>query len=259
MLTIAPIPAFDDNYIWLIFDQASRQAFVVDPGDATPVLETLQKLELNLSGVLITHHHFDHVGGLAALRAKFDPLVFGPRNPAIDGISEALGAGDSIEVLGHNFEVLEVPGHTLDHIAYWCADAPLGPLLFCGDTLFAGGCGRVFEGTPPMMYHSLQKLAALPPATRVYCAHEYTLANLGFALAVEPDNNALQQRLEKDRQCLSQGQPTVPSTLADEFSSNPFLRCSTETVRLSAQAHTETPLHSPAEIFSVIRRWKDSF
>ena len=257
MLTIAPIPAFDDNYIWLIFDQASRQAFVVDPGDATPVLETLQKLELNLSGVLITHHHFDHVGGLAALRAKFDPLVFGPRNPAIDGISEALGAGDSIEVLGHNFEVLEVPGHTLDHIAYFHPGDE--PLLFCGDTLFAGGCGRVFEGNPPMMLHSLQSLAALPPATRVYCAHEYTLANLAFARAVEPNNAALAHRMDAAQATRARNEPTVPSDLALELATNPFLRCDQADLQASLRSQGKSTGESTADIFTTVRGWKDNF
>jgi hydroxyacylglutathione hydrolase len=257
MLTIAPIPAFDDNYIWLIFDQASRQAFVVDPGDATPVLETLQKLELTLSGVLITHHHFDHVGGLAALRAKFDPVVFGPRNPAIDGISKALGAGDSIEVLGHNFEVLEVPGHTLDHIAYFHPGDE--PLLFCGDTLFAGGCGRVFEGNPPMMLRSLQSLAALPPATRVYCAHEYTLANLAFARAVEPDNAALAHRMDEAQASRSRNEPTVPSDLALELATNPFLRCDQADLQASLRSQGKPTGKSTADVFTTVRGWKDNF
>ena len=257
MLSIAPIPAFDDNYIWLIFDQTSRQAFVVDPGDATPVLETLQKLELNLSGVLITHHHFDHVGGLAALRAKFDPVVFGPRNPAIDGISEALGAGDSIEVLGHNFEVLEVPGHTLDHIAYFHPGDE--PLLFCGDTLFAGGCGRVFEGNPPMMLRSLQSLAALPPATRVYCAHEYTLANLAFARAVEPDNAALAQRVDEAQASRARNEPTVPSDLALELATNPFLRCDQADLQASLRSQGRPTGETTADVFTIVRGWKDNF
>ena len=167
MLTIQPIPAFDDNYIWLLYDEQSRQAFVVDPGDAAPVIRSLRELQLNLAGVLITHHHVDHVGGQEQLRAEFEPVVFGPHNPTIGGIDHRLAAGDNIEVLGQQFKVLEVPGHTLDHIAYFHAGE--SPLLFCGDTLFAGGCGRVFEGTPPMMLQSLQALAALPPATRVYC------------------------------------------------------------------------------------------
>jgi len=257
MLTIVPIPAFDDNYIWLIYDQASHQAFVVDPGDAAPVLQALQKLELTLAGVLITHHHLDHVGGLTQLRSAFDPVVFGPRNPAIEGISETLGAGDSIEVLGYNFEVLEVPGHTLDHIAYFHPGAE--PLLFCGDTLFAGGCGRVFEGNPPMMLQSLQSLAALPPATRVYCAHEYTLANLAFARAVEPDNTALAHREEEAQACRARNEPTVPSNLALELATNPFLRCDQTELQASLRSQGKLQGETAADVFTTVRGWKDNF
>jgi len=257
MLTIAPIPAFDDNYIWLIYDQASREAFVVDPGDAAPVLQALQKLELTLVGVLITHHHFDHVGGLAQLRSDFNPVVFGPHNPAIEGISEVLGTGDSIEVLGENFEVLEVPGHTLDHIAYFRPGDE--PLLFCGDTLFAGGCGRVFEGTPPMMLQSLQSLAALPPATRVYCAHEYTLANLAFAQAVEPDNAALNRRMDAAQASRARNEPTVPSNLALELATNPFLRCDQAELQASLRSQGKLQGETTADIFTTVRGWKDNF
>jgi hydroxyacylglutathione hydrolase len=257
MLTIAPIPAFDDNYIWLIYDQASRQAFVVDPGDATPVLEALQNLDLTLAGVLITHHHFDHVGGLSQLRSRFDPVVYGPRNPAIDGVSEALDAGDRIEILGQDFEILEVPGHTLDHIAYFHPGDK--PLLFCGDTLFAGGCGRVFEGNPPMMLQSLQSLAALPPATRVYCAHEYTLANLAFARAVEPDNAALAQRMDEAQASRARNEPTVPSSLALELATNPFLRCDQAELQASLRSQGKLQGETPAEVFTTVRGWKDNF
>jgi hydroxyacylglutathione hydrolase len=257
MFTIEPIPAFDDNYIWLLSALDSSTAFVVDPGDAAPVLATLEARNLTLSGILITHHHLDHIGGLEVLADAFDPQVFGPHNPAIKGITERLGAGDRIEVLGEVFEVLEVPGHTLDHIAYYHPGAE--PLLFCGDTLFAGGCGRVFEGTAPMMHRSLALLAALPAETRVYCAHEYTLANLAFARAVEPDNEALARRVREAEASRARGKPTVPSDLALELATNPFLRCAEPALRDSLQAQGKLRGGSADEVFATVRGWKDHF
>jgi hydroxyacylglutathione hydrolase len=257
MLTIQPIPAFDDNYIWLLYDQQTREAFVVDPGDAAPVVAALQELQLDLTGILITHHHFDHVGGLKQLKDRYDPVVFGPRNPAIDGLTQTLQAGDNIEALGQSFDVLEVPGHTLDHIAYFHPGAE--PLLFCGDTLFAGGCGRLFEGTPPMMHQSLQSLAALPPETRVYCAHEYTLANLAFARAVEPDNVDLAQRITEAEARRARNEPTVPSSLALELATNPFVRCAEPALLAALQAQGRLEGESGAEVFATVRGWKDNF
>ena len=257
MLTIQPICAFSDNYIWLIFDQDSRQAFVVDPGDATPVLAALRAQQLDLAGILITHHHFDHVGGLEQLCAAFNPVVYGPRNPAISGLSQTLGAGDQIEVLGDEFSILEVPGHTLDHIAYFHRGEE--PVLFCGDTLFAGGCGRVFEGSYEMMHKSLQKLAALSPQTQVFCAHEYTMANLAFARAVSPEFQPLAERIVLEQGKRDQALATVPTSIKKELGTNPFLRCDDEHVRLSAEQKVSSSLDNPEQVFAVLREWKDSF
>ena len=258
MLSVEPIPAFNDNYIWLITYGDGDGAFVVDPGDAAPVQRVLQERGLRLEGILVTHHHFDHVGGVAALREAWKPVVFGPHNPAIDGIDHPLGAGDRIEVLGHLFEVFTVPGHTLDHIAYFHPDDE-APLLFCGDTLFAGGCGRLFEGTPAMMYQSLQLLAALPAETRVYCAHEYTLANLAFAVAVEPGNEQLAVRVATARASRERGEPTVPSSIALERATNPFLRCDQDEVAANLEQQGRLQGDSAIEVFAAVRAWKDSF
>lgn len=261
---IEPIAAFTDNYIWCLHDGAS--AWVVDPGQAEPVHAFLAARDLQLQGILVTHHHGDHVGGLGELRSAWPLLtVYGPANPAIDGIDHILREGDAVEVFGHHFEVIEVPGHTLDHIAYYSADTT-PPTLFCGDTLFAGGCGRVFEGTPPQMYASLQKLAHLPAATAVYCAHEYTLSNLRFAQAVEPASAALAERTATAVALRAQQRPTLPSTIGLELETNPFLRCQTPSVRAAARTRADsqeprTDLQdaNPAAVFTAIRGWKDQF
>jgi hydroxyacylglutathione hydrolase len=256
MLNIQPIPAYDDNYIWLLSD-ANGQAVVVDPGDAAPVLAALHSQNLTLAGILITHHHFDHVGGLEALREAWHPVVYGPDNPAIGGIDKRVGSGDKVTVLGIEFDVLEVPGHTLDHIAYFHRGQR--SLLFCGDTLFAGGCGRVFEGTAAMMHNSLQRLAALPADTEVYCAHEYTLANLAFARAVEPDNGVLAQRQADAQAKRERDQPTVPSILGEELATNPFLRCDQPALLETLRAQGRLEGSAPAEVFATVRGWKDNF
>lgn len=252
-MNIEPIPAFNDNYIWLISDEDQR-AFVVDPGDAGPVATALADRGLTLSGILITHHHPDHIGGLVGLKQQTGCTVWGPDNPAIDGIDHRVSEGDRVSVLGQEFLVLEVPGHTLDHIAFWSNGS-----LFCGDTLFVGGCGRVFEGTFPMMRRSLEKLRGLPDATDIYCAHEYTLANLEFAIAAEPDNAALQKRLEYSRSLRRDGTPTVPSTIASEKATNPFLRWDADSLlaSLAAQGRLDGP--DPDMAFATLRQWKDTF
>lgn len=256
MLAIEPISAFTDNYIWCLHN--GLDAWVVDPGDAEPVIDFLATRDLKLRGILITHHHFDHVGGIAALREHFSPpTIYGPENPAIDGITHALHESDEITILGESFNILEVPGHTLDHIAYVSTHMQ-PPTLFCGDTLFAAGCGRLFEGTPDQMFNSLGKFKKLAPETRVFCTHEYTQANLRFAQAVEPDNLALKQRAQSADNVRANDQPTLPSTLALELETNPFLRTNQPAVRAAALRHSPQSANE-VELFAAIRRWKDNF
>ena len=254
-LTITRIPAFNDNYLWLLDD--GQQAAVVDPGDAAPVQAALEQRGLQLATILVTHHHPDHTGGLQQLKAQYECRILGPQSPHIPQVEQALAEGEQFTLLGHRWQVLAVPGHTLDHIAYLLDDAAQ-PRLFCGDTLFAGGCGRVFEGSFAQMRESLAKLMVLPGETLVYCAHEYTLANLQFALAVEPDNAALQQRVEQVRRQREQDIATVPSELSVELATNPFLRFDQPAVVAAAQQRSADANSSDA-VFAEIRRWKDDF
>lgn len=249
---IVGIPAFSDNYIWLMHD--GTQGVVVDPGDAAPVQSALEERNLDLAGILVTHHHFDHTGGVLALKDYSACPVWGPKNPKIEGIDHRVGEGDHVSLLGAELAVIEVPGHTLDHIAY------IGPdWVFCGDTLFAGGCGRVFEGTFPMMRASLQRLRQLPAATRVFCAHEYTTANLAFAVAADPDNSALQRRVKTCQDLRAQNQPTVPSSIGEEIATNPFLRWDAQSLTAHlARAGGETKA-DPDSVFAQLRQWKDNF
>ena len=257
MITIEPISAFSDNYIWCLSD-AQGKAFVVDPGEAAPVEQHLSANKLTLAGVLITHHHFDHVGALPELVAAHREIrVIGPETSAPE-INEPVIEGDSITVLGLTLEVVAVPGHTLDHIAFYTPQTD-HPSLFCGDTLFAGGCGRLFEGTPEQMHRSLGQLKALPADTRVYCAHEYTQANLAFARAVEPGNETLLSRSREVDRLRAQNQPSVPSTLAEELATNPFLRADKESVQVSAKDYANIHIDKEVEVFAAIRRWKDNF
>jgi hydroxyacylglutathione hydrolase len=253
--SITPLPAFDDNYLWLL--ASDGQAAVVDPGDPAPVLRALTERGLRLAAILVTHHHGDHVGGVTELRAT-GATVYGPRGEDIDGIDVRVGGGDAITVLGMRLAVLDVPGHTAGHIAY-VAEALDPPAVFCGDTLFACGCGRLFEGTPAQMLTSLDRLAALPPTTRVYCAHEYTLANIRFALAVEPHNAALQARAASAQATRARHEPTVPSTIALELATNPFLRCSEPSIRAAAQRRGGGADLDRVQTFAAIRAWKDGF
>jgi hydroxyacylglutathione hydrolase len=254
MMQIYAVPAFQDNYIWMLTDGA--QAAVVDPGDARPAQRFLDEHGLRLGAILATHHHGDHIGGLLELAGRWRCPVFGPAGESIEGLDHRLVEGDRIRVpgLGIEFGVLDVPGHTAGHIAYSGAG-----LVFCGDTLFACGCGRLFEGTAAQMHDSLGKLAKLPAATRAYCAHEYTLANIRFAETVEPGNRALAERKARDKAKRVRGEPTVPSTIADELATNPFLRCAEPEVIASAERHAGRRLKDPVEVFAQIRAWKNSF
>ena len=253
MFDIIRIPAFKDNYIWLLRKGAA--AVVVDPGDAGPVLEVLDREGLALTAIVITHHHADHQGGVAGLLARYPAAVLGPQVESITGLSRPLRGGETIDLpgLGVAFEVIAVPGHTLGHLAYHGAGA-----LFCGDTLFGAGCGRVFEGTMAQMLASLERLAALPGDTAVYCAHEYTQANLRFALAVDPGNRPLQQRASEVAALRAAGRASVPSTLAQEKATNPFLRCGDPALVASAQRRVAQAT-SPLEVFTALREWKNGF
>ncbi len=258
--TIHPIPAFSDNYIWAASEAGSDNLCVVDPGDAGPVIEYLTANGLTLSTILITHHHADHTGGIQALSSKYSCSVIGPGTSGIKGITETVAEGDLITVFGQAFSVIEVPGHTLDHIAYYCADEDQSnPILFCGDTLFAAGCGRLFEGTPAVMHDSLNKLSSLAAATKVYCTHEYTLANLNFALAADATNTTLIQRIDREKAKRSAGLPTLPSSIDLELATNPFLRCSEPQLRESSKTRLGREPRDEVEVFATLRAWKDSF
>ncbi|MBA4143823.1 MAG: hydroxyacylglutathione hydrolase [Nitrosospira sp.] len=258
---IVPVRAFRDNYIWVIRDRF--YAAVVDPGDAAPVLDYLRSEKLKLIAILNTHHHNDHVGGNAALLGKSAAPVFGPATESIPALTHPLKESQEKKKDDSNaylpefplrLSVLDIPGHTAGHIAYYGAN-----LLFCGDTLFACGCGRLFEGTAQQMVHSLEKLSSLPDKTQVYCGHEYTLNNIRFARVVEPGNGALAE-LEKTVENLRKhGIATLPSTIAVEKSTNPFLRCSQPEIIESASRYAGKPLTGPVEVFTAIRDWKNNF
>lgn len=258
MVRIDALPAFQDNYIWLLQAPASRRLAVVDPGEAAPVLAWLEANPgWQLTDILITHHHADHIGGVETLRQTTGARVLGPDDERIPAVDLRLRDDERIEVLGCTFRVLEVPGHTRSHIAYFHDAAQ--PWLFCGDTLFAAGCGRLFEGTPSQMHQSLRRLAELPEATLVYCTHEYTLSNLRFAQAVEPENPAIARRLAEVSAWRAAGRSSLPSNLALERETNPFLRTGETSIKEKMARRSGRTSIDPDQVFAELRGWKDNF
>lgn len=254
MLTVTPIPAFNDNYIWALHNR--HGAVLVDPGDASPCIEFLEKNSLLLHSIVVTHHHGDHVGGITVLAARYHPRVYGPAQESIPAMTDPVTGGDTVRIaeLGLQFSVIATPGHTLGHVSYYD-----GSRLFCGDTLFACGCGRLFEGSPAMMMSSLNKFLQLPDNTEIFCAHEYTLSNIRFAQTVDGENPALIEREARDRARRQAGQPTLPSTLALEKATNPFLRCHEAALVCAAEAQLKRPPLDAVEVFAALRLAKDQF
>ena len=256
-MKVIPLPAFNDNYIWVIHSSNSNAVAVVDPGDAAPVIDYIEEHDLTLETILITHYHNDHIGGVPSLKNRYQCRVYVSQRDNQPFSDRNLVEGDKISILNDefHFEVIAVPGHTMGHIAYYGHDA-----LFCGDTLFKAGCGRMFEGTPEVFMESLGKLAKLPTETKVYCAHEYTLSNLKFALSIEPDNEAIKQEINNSQSLRDENRPTVPSTIGQELRFNPFLRCHEDSVQQAAnQATGHKTFSDPVRTFATIRQLKDNF
>lgn len=256
MTSAIPVKAFQDNYIWLIQGQNEGHVAIVDPGDAEPVVQYLQEQQLQVAAILCTHHHWDHVNGIEELLCQNPVPVYGPAAENIAVVSHPVKDGDRVvlDTLGLEFNVMATPGHTSGHIVYFGHG-----MLFCGDTLFSAGCGRLFEGTAEQMYQSLKKISGLPGDTRVYCAHEYTLSNLAFAKTVEPDNPDTQEYIKRAEDLQNKGTPTLPSTLDLEKKVNPFLRVSESGLQQRVREQTKNTLSSEEDIFAALRRWKDNF
>ena len=251
---IVPLAILKDNYVWIIINKTQKCAIIIDPGEAKPIKDFLHRYQLTLRGILITHHHWDHTNGLADLINDYAVPVFGFIGSNIVYITDRVSENDIFKINDFfpPFQVIEIPGHTLDHIAYYSLDA-----LFCGDTLFAGGCGRLFEGTAQQLYSSLLKLRALPDNTKIYCAHEYTLSNLKFASIAEPNNQKIMERIQSIKGLREKNIPSLPSILSEEKSTNPFLRCHTAEIIKAVSQYIGHPLHHPVEVFSGLRQWKN--
>ena len=254
MINIEPIEAFSDNYIWLL--TTNEGSIVIDPGESQNLLKILKENNFNLKAILITHHHFDHTNGINEILSEKSIDVYGPNNN-IDSINIRVTNKSKINLLGIEFEIIEIPGHTLDHIAYYSENND-HPILFCGDTLFAGGCGRVFEGTFEQMHDSLSILKELPINTKIYCGHEYTESNLKFAKSVEPLNQKIVSRYNEVIELRKQGKPSLPTTLELELETNPFLRVGLKEVQQEISKKFNTPKNDK-DIFTAIRQWKDNF
>jgi hydroxyacylglutathione hydrolase len=257
MLQVIPVPAFSDNYIWLIINSANNQAACVDPGDATPVLQYCDQNSITLCAILITHHHPDHTGGVAELAEHYSIPVYGPAQESIPNCEHPLKEGDQIKIKNLDdlkLRIIDIPGHTRGHIAFigngW---------VFCGDTLFAAGCGRIFEGTPQQMFDSLNKFKTLDPSTQVFCGHEYTLANLTFAQSVEPNNKDIQNKMVLIQKMRDENKPTLPSTISEELKTNPFLRADSPEIIASAQNYRGQSLTQPVDVFATVREMKNNF
>jgi len=257
MVTVTAIPAFKDNYLWLI--EADSHCYIVDPGDGLVVHQWLQRRGKRLSAILITHHHRDHIGGIDMLLRHYPVPIYGPHSDYIPQITHPLTDNDRLSLPGLPLKAIAVPGHTMDHIAYFTHPEKQDPLLFCGDTLFAGGCGRIFDGTAERLHNSLTKLSRLPGETRVFCAHEYTLANLQFARTIEQNNKDLMKRIGVEEQKRMHNQPTLPTTMAIERATNPFLRCQHDNIKRNVEKHYQTTISSELEVFTLMRQWKDNF
>tara|TARA_B100001540_G_scaffold312668_1_gene334199 strand:+ start:97 stop:867 length:771 start_codon:yes stop_codon:yes gene_type:complete len=256
MFEVSAIKAFSDNYIWTLIKDG--EVTVVDPGDPKPVKNYLNEKGLNLKNILITHHHFDHTGGIEELTDIYGCEVYGPDGGHIKGIGVKIQDNQEFTIMDVTFKAFATPGHTLDHLSYYVEDDS-DPLLFCGDTLFSGGCGRLFEGSPKQMHNSLSRLAELPGKTKVFCTHEYTESNLRFAIAVEPNNRHIKDKIEEVQELRRKDLETLPSTISEELNINPFLRCNQNDVINSAEYYCKTQLSESHEVLGAIREWKDNF